>query len=148
MCAKAPKVPICPKFVVYWSLYFLFSFSQCKRVVGYCSFSYSRTRYFKGQTWLMLKSVMDIRHYRLWCIWQEFLTKSKQKPFLRKTPKWSVEWMWDMQWVGIVSHNFVQRVLNQILESGFQPLKVISLYLFATQYCGTIFSVKQLLGYF
>jgi len=132
--------------------------------MGICSISYSRVQYLKGHTWLTLKAATSLRHYRLLCIWQEFLSNSKWKSFfflfflkenrrfshrevVRKCQmsKSSVSWRWYMQWAGIVNYSFVQRVPNQILARCFPPVEVISFFIYETILCDIFLALWTLL---
>ena len=140
-----------------FSTHFVFFFSiflhaSCKS--EFCSLSEWRVRYLKGQTWSTLKAATDIidhgaktrisvEQQAKVLVYEKKTRRSSSLEIARKCQisKSTVAWMCHacMHWACITYNNFTQRVPIQIFESCFQPLGVISLYLFTKWYYVTFF---------
>ena len=135
--------------------HFVFFFNFSPREVNrnfQCSFSEWRVRCLKGQKWLMLKAATGIIDHGVKTrISVEKRAKSlvykknRRSSLLEKRAESQIAWICDAcrQWACIANTTFTQKVPNQVFERCFQPLGVISLYLFAKWYCVTFFDVMR-----
>ena len=141
------------------AFFFLFQFFSTRGVNRnfQCCFSEWRVRYLKGQKWLMLKSATGIidhgvktrisveKRAKVFAFKKNRRSSLLEKRTESQISKSTVAWICDAcrQWACIANTTFTQKVPNQVFEICFQPLGVISLYLFAKWYCVTFFDVMR-----